>query len=95
MRIHYGYTDASGEYRITIDTERCNGCGECVKVCPESIFEVVEDEFDIENEDKLVVKVKDSLAKAIGHKCLGYKICSQRHTTCQFVCPNDAIRHTW
>ncbi len=33
-KVHYGYTDGTGEYFIAIDTGRCDGCGECVSACP-------------------------------------------------------------
>jgi len=32
MKAHHGYEDGSGRYDITVDTDLCNGCEECVKV---------------------------------------------------------------
>ncbi len=46
MIAHYGYADASGEYYIVIDTDKCDGCEECVKVCPEGVFEIALDDYD-------------------------------------------------
>ena len=43
MLANYGYKDGSGEYFITIDTDRCTGCGDCVPVCPAGVLELVED----------------------------------------------------
>ena len=31
MIANYGYKDGSGDWFISIDTDRCNGCGKC---CP-------------------------------------------------------------
>ncbi|MCQ4153782.1 MAG: ferredoxin family protein [Archaeoglobales archaeon] len=25
--------------KVTVDTEKCSGCGECISVCPGSVFE--------------------------------------------------------
>jgi len=33
MLANYGYKDASGDFFITLDTDKCNGCGDCVKRC--------------------------------------------------------------
>ena len=42
---NYGYQDASGDYYITIDTDKCTGCGECAKICPKNILEMIEDDW--------------------------------------------------
>lgn len=90
MRIHYGYMDASGDYRITIDSDLCDGCGKCEEVCPKSLIEVVEDDVDPDRDDD-IARVKDQYVKEIGYLCPGNKICK----TCQEACPNGAIDHTW
>ena len=83
---NYGYQDGSGEYYITIDTDMCNGCGECVEICPKDIFEMVEDDYG-----KTVPVAKPELSNQIGYVCeasaCGYK--------CREVCPEDAIKHSW
>ncbi|NIR16795.1 MAG: 4Fe-4S dicluster domain-containing protein, partial [Desulfobacterales bacterium] len=57
MRAHYGYKDGSGDYFIIVDTDKCNGCGECVEACPHGVLEIIEDEFNIE--DGLMAAVTD------------------------------------
>ena len=91
MIAQYGYADGSGDYYIIIDTDRCDGCGECVKVCSKKIFEIAKDDYD-----KSVARVRDDVIKSIHDLCPGY----QRSNTkglenCQAVCPHKAISHTW
>lgn len=90
MKIHYGYSDGSGEYRITIDTDRCDGCGECQHICPEGIFEITVDDYD-----KTVVKVKDGLTKTLGYRCHGHVACKQGGVDCHSACKPGAIVHSW
>ncbi len=91
MIINYGYRDAQGEYRITVDTDKCNGCGACAEICPENIFELEEDDYD---EIKVVV-ITDKINK-IGYLCPGAAICASRQgKNCHDVCPNEAMSHSW
>ena len=46
MLANYGYKDGSGDFFITIDTDKCDGCGDCVPACPAGCFEVGEDPND-------------------------------------------------
>ncbi len=91
MIAQYGYADGSGEYYITIDTDRCDGCEECVKVCPQGVLEVALDDYD-----KAVARVKEDVIKSIHYICLGYHLrCANEENNCHTVCPQDAISHTW
>ena len=91
MRAHYGYADGSGEYYITIDTDKCDGCGRCASACPASILEVIKDDYD-----DLKAAVKEEYAKSLSFSCFGYdKKCSQEETNCHSVCEGDAISHSW
>jgi NAD-dependent dihydropyrimidine dehydrogenase PreA subunit len=39
------YNQAAGgeseKFSVTVDPNKCNGCGECVDVCPVDVFEIV------------------------------------------------------
>ena len=43
MIANYGYKDGSGDFFIAIDTDKCNGCGDCVSACPYGVYVVGED----------------------------------------------------
>ena len=91
MRANYGYADATGEYYITIDTDRCDGCGECLAACPEGLFELAEDDYG-----KLVAVVREELRTKIGHLCLGFDlVCSKKEVNCHTACQAEAISHSW
>jgi NAD-dependent dihydropyrimidine dehydrogenase PreA subunit len=91
MKIHYGYTDGTGDYYITVDTNRCDGCGECVNVCPAGIL-------ILGKEDGLKPKVvlKEEARRKLAMLCPGFQSCSSKgEANCHSVCPKDAIEHTW
>ena len=64
MIANYGYKDGSGEYFIAIDTDLCDGCGDCVPACPGSVYEVGEDENDPLNDDE-VASVTDEQSRKL------------------------------
>ena len=91
MRANYGYADGSGEYYITVDTDRCNGCGDCVPACPKAILEVVTDDYD---EPKAAMR--PAFARSLADACPGFRACSQRQgSNCHSACPKDALSHSW
>jgi len=91
MRVNYGYTDGIGDFFITVDGDKCNGCGDCVTACPEGILEIQPDD---DNEPKAVVKPEH--LKTLGYTCLGYHAkCSKEAVNCHAACKNDAIEHSW
>jgi ferredoxin len=97
MLANYGFKDGTGEWYLTIDTDKCDGCGRCVPVCPAGILEVGEDEFD-PFRDEPVARVKQAERKKIRYSCApckpGY---GEAPAPCVAACPTNAISHldTW
>lgn len=91
IKANYGYTDGSGDYFITIDTDKCNGCNNCVQGCPENVFEIIEDDYD-----ESVAAIKQDIITKIGYICPGYyKKCINEKVNCHVVCLEEAIDHSW
>lgn len=93
MKANYGYLDATGEYYLTVDTERCNGCSECLKVCPQQVLELYEDD---DGEEK--VRVKEALVKKLGFLCSGHRLREAKSgcgLACEKVCLTGALEHSW
>lgn len=94
MIAHYGYMDGSGEWFLTLDTGKCNGCGRCVEACPPKILEVGPDEIDIFREDP-VAFVKNEERKKIRYHCApckpGY---GPDPAPCVAACEQGAISHS-
>ena len=91
MIAYYGYKDGSGDFFIAIDTDKCDGCGDCVTACPENMLEMAEDDYG-----KLVAVVRDELRMKVGIQCPGFHLaCSKKEVNCHTACKNDAISHSW
>jgi predicted CoA-substrate-specific enzyme activase len=89
-KIQYGYSDGTGEYFITIDTEKCDGCGECVEACPAGIFMMSE------NDGRPTAVVREELRKRLSFACPGLRPCTAAHgESCRSVCTRHAIELTW
>lgn len=95
MLANYGYKDGSGEYFITIDTDKRDGCGECVKACPLKVFEIREDESDPFREIP-VAAVTDAQRNKLKYSCAPCKPVSNRPALpCIAACKPYAIKHSW
>ena len=96
MLANYGYEDASGSYFVTIDTDRCDGCGSCVDACPASCFEVFAQDPNDPLRDVPVVAVVDEKRKMLKYACSPCKSAARAPTLpCVQACPQGAITHTW
>lgn len=94
MKAHYGYKDGSGDYFIVIDSDKCDGCGECVKACPNGVLELILDEFDIDG--GTMVAVKDEHRKKVKYSCAPCKpVSGERKIPCVSNCRTNAITHSW
>ena len=96
MLANYGYKDGSGEYFITIDTEKCNGCGDCAGVCPAKVLVVVdEDPYDPMREEPVVV-VAPEKKNRIKDECTLCKPSFHRPPLpCVQACEAGAVSHSW
>lgn len=102
MLANYGYNDASGDFFITIDTDKCTGCADCVKACPcppkegGKVLEMITDESDPFREIP-VAAVTEEHRKKIKYSCAqckpaGYK---SADLPCVKSCQPNAIAHSW
>lgn len=93
MKAQYGYIDGTGEYYITVDSDKCNGCGDCVSACPQSLLEVYEDDYE-----EMVVRVKEEVIKKLGYLCPG-SAAGQGPDGCKVACvaacPSEVFEHSW
>jgi len=94
MIANYGFQDGSGDWFVTIDTDKCNGCGKCVGACPGKMLQVGPDEFDIFREEP-VASVKEEERKKVRYGCApcrpGY---GPKPTPCGAGCETGAISHS-
>lgn len=94
MIANYGYKDGSGEYYISIDTDRCIDCAAgraCLTACPKQMFEMITDDYDDE-----VARVKQANCRTLAFDCAECKP-SSGHVSlpCTSACSPGAIKHSW
>jgi Fe-S-cluster-containing hydrogenase component 2 len=96
MLANYGYKDASGDFFITIDTDKCDGCWQCVNACPADIFFVVDEDPNDPLRGEPVAMVVDEKRKKLKYKCTPCKPASYRQPLpCAEACKEGAISHSW
>ncbi|MCL4759621.1 MAG: ferredoxin [Rhodocyclaceae bacterium] len=94
MIANNGYKDGSGEFYISIDTDKCIDCSAdraCLTACPKGMFEIITDDYDDE-----VACVKKSFTRSLAFDCSECKP-SGGYTTlpCTSACTPGAIKHSW
>jgi Fe-S-cluster-containing hydrogenase component 2 len=95
MLANYGYKDASGDFFITIDTDKCDGCGDCVPACPVNVFEVVDEDPNDPLRDEPVAMVAGDKKKKIKYECNPCKSADRLPLPCVESCKTGAISHSW
>ncbi len=95
MKASFGYNDGSGEFYITLDTDKCNGCGDCVAACPAHIIELADNEYDPLAESRIAV-VKHANRNTLKYDCGPCKPLSGAYALpCVNACKPVAISHSW
>ncbi len=98
MLANYGYKDASGDFFITIDTDKCDGCKECVVACPSEIFLVLDEDPNDPLRDEPVVVVSSEKKKKLKYECNSCKPGPNHDSSplpCVRSCSSNAISHSW
>lgn len=74
------------EFIMSLDQSTCIGCGRCFKVCPRSVFELVERCDDDEDDDDFSDDTSMVMAIANALDCVGCQACAK-------VCPKKCHSH--
>ncbi len=94
MIANYGFKDGSGDWFVTMDEDKCNGCGKCLEVCPAKILKVGPNEIDLFREES-VAFVKPEERNKTKYSCApcrpGY---GAEAAPCVGVCKPKAIAHS-
>lgn len=90
--VYYGYMDASGEYYIVIDSDKCDGCGDCAKKCPRQVLEVIKTMVDVE--ERHLIAVREEHRNRLRYICAQ---CMPERTEplCVVTCAKNAIKWIW
>lgn len=95
MIANFGYKDGSGDFFISIDTDKCNGCGDCISVCPAGVLEIRENDYDLFAEDKMAC-VTEEHRKKIKYSCAPCKSEGDPDKLpCVAACEPNAMIHSW
>lgn len=96
MLANYGYQDGSGKFFITIDTDKCNGCGDCAKACPAGVFSILDEDPNDPLRDEPVAAIGKEEKVRLKYKCDSCKPTSDRlPLPCVEACCEKAISHSW
>jgi len=94
MIANYGYKDGSGEYYISINTDKCINCEvnrACLTACPKVMFEPMVDDYEDE-----VVCIKSAFRRTLAYDCADCKpSAGYSSLPCTTACTPGAIKHSW
>lgn len=71
---------------MDLNQATCIGCGRCYKVCPRSVFELIERAEDDDDDDDFSDDTSMVMAIADAMDCIGCQACSK-------VCPKKCHSH--
>lgn len=73
---------------VDLNQKKCIGCGRCFKVCPRSVFELVERGDDLEPEDEDFDDDDNTMVMSLANAldCIGCGACGR-------VCPKGCHTH--
>jgi len=76
------------QFVIELNQRKCIGCGRCFKVCPRSVFELVERGEDLESEDEDFDDDDNTMVMSLANAldCIGCGACGR-------VCPKGCHTH--
>ncbi|MBW1880079.1 MAG: 4Fe-4S dicluster domain-containing protein [Deltaproteobacteria bacterium] len=92
MKAHYGYEDGSGRFYLTVDTDLCTGCEDCLAACPAEVFEMVEED---PIDERMVAAVSDAHRKKLKYSCNPCKPSGYTSLPCVAACEPGALAHSW
>ncbi len=96
MLANYGYKDASGDFFITIDTDHCDGCEDCLPACPAQVFAVLAEDPNDPMREEPVAVVADDKKRKLKYECNPCKPDVNRPPLpCVQACSAGAITHSW
>jgi ferredoxin len=94
MIANYGFKDGSGDWHITIDTDKCTGCGDCIVACPAHALEITENEYDPFG-NQHVAQIIEEERKKVKYTCAPCKPgFGAEPTPCVAACEPRAISHS-
>ena len=77
---------------MTVDTDRCDGCGRCVEACPKSAVKLEIQEMGFE--EKTVASVSEEHRKKLKYTCFSCRP-EGGGAPCVLSCHSGAIRCVW
>jgi ferredoxin len=109
MLANYGYKDGSGEYFITIDSDKCDGCGACATACTYGVFEILEEDPNDPFREGPIARVTEDQMKKLRYTCAPCKpyltslsgvqtetsLREMKNLPCVAACEPGAITHSW